>query len=336
MKAAVAARYGPPEVVGIGEVDTPSVGDHDVLVTVHTSTVNRTDCAYRAGRPVFMRLFTGLRRPKRHILGTEFAGTVAATGGAVTAFAVGDRVFGYHEHGGAHAEYLAVPAGGMIAAIPDHIGFRVAAASTEGTHYAWSFLHRAGIGQGHRVLVYGASGAIGSAAVQLLISEGAAVTAVSDTAHLDMLHEMGADHVIDYTTEDFTRQRGTYDAVFDAVAKTTYRRCRPLLTATGVYLSADLGPFAQNLYLPVLTRLSRGPTVTVPLPITTQALADRIARLMETGTFRPVLDRTYRLDQIVEAYRYVETGQKTGSITLEIAAGHPTDRGDRVPRRGAS
>lgn len=294
MRAAVVTSYGPPQVVQLRDVDMPAVGDDDVLVKTHATTVNRTDCAYRAARPFFMRLLTGLRRPKRQIFGTEFAGVVEAVGTTVTGLRVGDQVFGYHERGGAHAEYLAVPADGMLAAIPTGVTFHEAAAATEGAHYAWSFLRTADVKPAHAVLVYGASGAIGSAAVQLLKSEGAMVTAVVDTAHFDLLRSLGADRVIDYTAQDFTHDRQRYDAVFDAVGKSTFGRCKPLLTPTGVYLSADLGPAAQNLYLPLLTRASRGRRVKFAFPIETQELARHIAKLMHSGRFHPLLDRTYR------------------------------------------
>lgn len=318
MRAAVADSYGPPPVVEVRDVDIPAIEEGEVLVKVGAGTVNRTDCAYRAARPFVVRTFTGLRRPKRTVLGTEFAGVVTAIGSAVTTFGVGDRVFGYQERGGAHAEYVAVPAEGMIAEIPANVSMPVAAAGTEGAHYAWSFLRRAGITEGDRVLVYGASGAIGSAAVQLLKSEGVTVTAVCDTPHVDLLHDLGADRVIDYTTDDFTRDVRTYDAVFDAVGKSTFGRCKRILKPGGLYLSADLGPFAQNLYLPLITRFSRGPRVRFPFPVGDQKLVRHLAGLMESGRFRPVLDRTYDLEQIVDAHRYVETGQKTGNVIVDI------------------
>lgn len=318
MRAAVVSRYGPPEVVRVGEAGLPVVGDEDVLVTVHAGTVNRTDCAYRAARPFFMRLFTGLRRPRRPILGTEFAGVVERVGPAVTAFHLGDRVFGYQERGGAHAEYLVVPTDGMIATIPENVSTRVAAAASEGAHYAWSFLRGANIAEGDSVLVHGAGGAIGSAAVQLLKDEGATVTAVCATAQIDLMRELGADHVIDHTAEDFTRGSHTYDAVFDTVGQSTFGRCKRLLTPGGIYLSADLGPLAQNLYLPILTRFTRGPSVRFPFPTETQEFMGHLATLMASGRFRPVLDRSYRLEQIVDAYRYVESGRKTGNVVVEI------------------
>jgi NADPH:quinone reductase-like Zn-dependent oxidoreductase len=319
MRAAVATRYGPPEVVRVAEVTTPTVGDHDVLVKVHATTVNRTDCAYRAAYPFFMRFFTGLRRPRRQVLGTELAGVVTAVGPAVTAFAVGDRVFGYNEGPfGAHAEYVAVREDRMIAAIPAGVSFSEAAAGTEGSHYALSAIRSARILAGQAVLVYGATGAIGSAAVQLLKSMGVTVTAVCDTARIDLVQGLGADRVVDYTAEDFTRDEQRYHAVIDAVGKSSFGRCKRLLRPGGVYLSSDLGPAWQNLYLPLLTRWSRGPKVRFPFPQETQEVVRHLARLMESGQFRPVLDRTYAFDEIVDAYRYVETGQKIGNVVLEV------------------
>ena len=322
MKAAVATRYGSPDVVRIAEVDAPSVGDDDVLIKVHATTVNRTDCAYRAASPFFMRAFTGLRRPKRQILGTELAGVVVAVGPAVRRFAVGDRVFGYNEGAfGAHAEYVALPQNGRLAQIPANVGFPEAAAGTEGAHYALSFIRAARVEAGQAVLVHGATGAIGSAAVQLLKSVGATVTAVCATAHLDLVRGLGADRVVDYTAEDFTRDPQRYDAVFDAVGKSTFGRCKRLLKPGGVYLSSELGPLWQNIYLPVLTRFSRGRKVRFPFPHESQEMVRHLARLMESGQFRPVLDRTYPLDEIVDAYRYVETGRKTGNVVIEVVPG---------------
>jgi NADPH:quinone reductase-like Zn-dependent oxidoreductase len=314
MKAAVHTRYGPPDVVSVTEVDRPSVGDKDVLVAVHATTVNRTDCAYRAAKPFFVRTATGLTRPKRTILGTEFAGVVAAVGDGVTSFEVGDRVFGYNEGAfGSHAEFLAVPADGSIAPIPADVPFATAAAGTEGSHYALAFVRVSGVAAGQDVLVYGATGAIGSAAVQLLKSIGVTVTAVCDTANLDLVRKLGADRVLDHTTGEFTSHTHTYDAVFDAVGKRTFGECKRLLKARGSYLSSDLGPWAQNLFLPVLSR-----RVKFPFPKDDQEIVRHLAGLMASGEFTPVIDRHYPLDQIVEAYTYVETGKKVGNVVIDV------------------
>ncbi|KAB8190242.1 zinc-binding dehydrogenase [Nonomuraea phyllanthi] len=319
MKAAVHSRYGPPDVVRIAEVDEPSVGDKDVLVRVHATTVNRTDCAYRAARPFFVRAATGLARPRRAILGTEFAGVVEAVGGGVTSFAVGDRVFGYNEGPfGTHAEYLSVPEDGMIATMPANVTFAEAAPGTEGSHYALAFIRTAGARAGQEVLVHGATGAIGSAAVQLLKGLGVTVTAVCDTPNLELVRGLGADRVVDYTAQDFTRDAQTYDAVFDAVGKSTFGRCRRLLKPGGAYLSSELGPWCQNLVLPLVTPLFGGRRVKFPFPGGDREMMWHLRELIESGQFRPVIDRRYPLDRIVDAYRYVETGKKVGNVVIEV------------------
>jgi NADPH:quinone reductase-like Zn-dependent oxidoreductase len=319
MKAAVHTRYGPPDVVRIAEVAKPAANDNQVLVKVHATTVNRTDCGLRAAKPFIVRFFTGLRRPRATVLGNEFAGVVEAVGGGVTSFEVGDRVFGFNGVSfGAHAEYLTIPEDGSLATMPANSTFEEAAASTEGSHYALSFLRKAKIRSGQDVLVNGATGAIGSAAVQLLKHLGANVTAVCDTKHVELVRGLGADRVIDYTAEDFTRDQQTYDVVLDAVGKSWFGRCRRLLKPGGIYLSSDLGPLSQNPILALVTPLSGGKKVMFPLPRDDQEMVRYLKGLMESGAFRPVIDRRYPLDQIVEAYRYVETGQKIGNVVISV------------------
>ncbi|MBM7788361.1 NAD(P)-dependent alcohol dehydrogenase [Tenggerimyces flavus] len=321
MRAAIYARYGPPEVVRVAEVDRPRIGDGDVLVKVHAATVNRTDCGYRAARPGVIRIFTGLRRPRRPVLGTEFAGVVEALGDAVTTFAVGDRVFGYNENGGfgTHAEYVAVRATGMLANIPANLTFAQAAPATEGYHYALTALRTARVEAGQDVLVYGATGAIGSAAVQILKIQAVNVTAVCDTANVDVVRALGADQVVDYTVRDFTETDQRYDVVLDAVGKSTFKQCKKLLKPTGTYLSTDLGPWLQNLLLPLVTRVGGGKRVRFPMAPQPPELMAELRAHLESGRFRPVLDeRTYPLDQIVDAYRYVESGRKIGNVVLTV------------------
>ena len=320
MKAAVHTRYGPPDVVRVAEVDKPAVKDHEVLVKVHVTTVNRTDCGFRAAHPSFIRVFTGLLRPRRTVLGTEFAGVVEAVGSSVTSFAVGDKVFGFSEwRFGAHAEYLSIPEDGPLATMPANVTYEEAAASTEGSHYALSLIRKARIRSGHDVLVNGATGAIGSAAVQILKGLGAAVTAVCDTKNVELVRGLGADRVIDYAAEDFTKDDQRYDVVLDAVGKSSFARCKPLLKPGGIYLSSDLGPLSQNPILGLITPLFGGKRVMFPIPPRfDQALARHLREMLESGAFKPVIDRRYRLDQIVEAYRYVETGQKIGNVVISI------------------
>ena len=319
MKAAVHTRYGPPEVVRVVEVEQPTPSDDEMLVRVRATTVNRTDCATRAAKPFFARAVTGLIRPRATVLGNEFAGEVEAVGGGVTSFAVGDRVFGYNEGPfGAHAEYLTISAGGSVATMPAEASFQEAAAGTEGSHYALAIISGVGVRSGDDVMVYGATGGIGSAAVQLLKSFGARVTAVCGTEHVALVAGLGADRVVDYMVEDFTDDEQSYDLVIDAVGKSTFGRCRRLLKRGGVYSPTDLGPWWQNPMLILITRLFRGKRVMIPFPKHDQEMVKYFKGLMESGAFKPVIDRQYPLDEIVEAYRYVETGQKIGNVVITI------------------
>jgi NADPH:quinone reductase-like Zn-dependent oxidoreductase len=321
MRAAVNTTYGPPELVRVTEVAKPAAGDDQVLVKVHATTVNRTDCGLRAARPFIVRLFVGLRRPRFTVLGNEFAGEVEAVGAGVRSFAVGDRVFGFSgSRFGAHAEYLAVPDDGWLATVPADLPYEEVAPSTEGAQYALTLIRTAGIRRGQDVLVNGATGAIGSAAVQLLRQLGATVTATCGTDHLELVRSLGAGRVIDYTAEDFTRDAQTYDVVLDAVGKSSFRRCRRLLRPGGLYLSTDLGPLSQNPVLALVTPLFGGRRVRFPNPVRQDqaAVMPTVRELLSSGAFRPLVDRRYRLDQIVEAYTYVETGRKLGSVVIDV------------------
>jgi len=263
MRAAVNERYGPPGVVEVVDVPTPKPGPGEVLVRIECSTVTRTDCGFRAPHPWFVRAFSGVRGPRHTILGSDFAGVIHAVGPGVDAFEVGDRVFGSTEDRfGTHAEYVAVQGNGAIAPIPAGVSFESAAASTEASHYALESLRSAGVRRGHAVLVYGATGAIGTAAVQLLQGRGVTVTAVCDTANIDLVAGLGADRVIDYQTTDFTADEQRYDIVFDAVGKSSFAACRRLLTPKGVYASTDLGPYSQNPFLALATFASPGQRAT--------------------------------------------------------------------------
>ena len=320
MRAAIRTRYGPPEGVRIAEVDQPPTKDHEVLVKVHVTTVNRTDCGFRSGKPFIVRFFSGLIKPKATVLGSEFAGEVAAIGGAVTSFEVGDKVFGFNENRfGAHAEYMSIPEDGPLATMPANVTYEEIAPGTEGSHYALSCITKAKIQSGQLVLVNGATGAIGSAAVQILKHLGAVVTAVCDTVNVELVKGLGADRVIDRSVEDFTKDEQTYDVVFDAVGKSSFGRCKRLLKPRGFYLSTDLGPFAQNPILALITPLFGGRKAMMPIPPKyDQGRVQYFKELIESGAFKPVIDRRYPLDQIVEAYRYVETGQKIGNVLITV------------------
>ena len=329
MKAAVHTRYGPPDVVRIADVDKPAAKEHELLVKVHATTVNRTDCGFLSGKPFIVRFFSGLLKPKATVLGCEFAGVVEAVGTDVMSFEVGDKVFGFSEwRFGAHAEYLTMPEDGSLATMPANATFEEAACATEGSHYALSMITKAKIRSGQHVLVNGATGAIGSAAVPLLKRLGVVVTAVCGTEHVELVRGLGADRVIDYTAEDFTKDDQTYDVVIDAVGKSSFGRCRRLLKPRGIYVSSDLGFLAQNPILALKTPLFGGKNVLFPIPPKyDQARVKGFKEMIESGEFKPVIDRRYRLDQIVEAYTYVETGQKIGSVVITV------DRGiKQVPR----
>ena len=322
MKAAIQTRYGPPDVVHVDEVPRPVAAADEVLVRVHATTVNRTDCGFRAAHPWFIRGFTGLTKPKRMVLGNEFAGVVEAVGADVRRFAIGDRVFGYDDtRFGAHAEYLTISEEAAVATMPPGRDFDVMAPATEGSHYALAYIRAAGIDDTSEVLVYGATGAIGSAAVQIIKSLGAHVTAVCRGDHMALVTELGADRVVDRTATDFTADPQRYDLVFDAVGKCSYRQCKQLLKPHGFWTSTDLGPLSQNPLLVVATRFSRGRRVLFPLPSIDQGMVEYLRGLIESEAFTPLVDRRYPLDEIVDAYRYVETQQKLGNVVITIVGG---------------
>jgi NADPH:quinone reductase-like Zn-dependent oxidoreductase len=320
MKAVVNARYGSPDILEIRQVPKPEPRANEILIKVHATTVSRTDCGMLRPHPKFVRLFAGIRRPKRTILGMDFAGEVEAVGAGVTSFRPGDRVFGLSpDVYGAHAEYICVPDKGAIAAMPPGVRFGDAVVC-EGGWYADTYLQAFRIKPGQKILIYGASGAIGTAAVQLAKSYGAKVTAVVATRHLDLVRTLGVDRAVDYTAEDFTQINETFDYVLDAVGKTTFFRCRRLLKPQGIFAATDLGPWCQNPLLVIWSSIFGSHRVIFPLPLrrTARAFVDNVKARMKAGEFRPVIDREYPLEAIADAYRYVETGMKTGIVVINV------------------
>ena len=320
MKAAVNTRYGSPDVVEIREVPKPLPKAGEVLIRVHATTLSRTDCGMLRARPFFLRAVIGLRRPKHTILGMDFAGTVEAVGPGVTTFEPRQRVFGMSpDDFGAHAEYLCIPENGGIAVMPAGARFEEVLVC-EGAWYADMYLKDFGLRSGHTILIYGGSGAIGTAAVQLAKFQGAEVTAVVATRHLDLVRSLGADRAVDFTAEDFTQIGETFDLVFDAVGKTTFFRCRGLLKPGGVFAASDMGPYWQNPFLSRLPSIGGGKRVISPLRQSDKADYVRFLQArLEAGDIRAVIDRTYPLAAIVDAYRYVETKQKTGIVVVAPA-----------------
>ena len=319
MKAIVYSKYGPPEVAKLLEVPTPLQNDNEVLVKIYSSTVNRTDSGLRSAEYFISRFYTGLFRPKHQILGCEFAGIVEAIGQHVTTFKIGDEIFGFNDKTfGGHGEYLTITETDAITTIPDGFSFDEAAAFTEGAHYALIDIRAAKVERGQNVLVYGATGAIGSAAVQLLKHFGAIVTAVSGTKYVGLVKSLGADTVIDYQTQDFTKTEVKFEFIFDAVGKSSFGQCKPLLTAKGIYISTELGKNGENLLLALTTPLWGGKRLLFPIPSITKQDVIFLKKLVEKGEFKPVIDRKYKLEQIVEAYKYVDSGQKTGNVILKV------------------
>ena len=319
MKAIVYSKYGPPEVAKLLQVPKPLPKDNEVLVKIYSSTVNRTDSGLRSAEYFISRFYTGLFRPKHQILGCEFAGIVEAIGQHVTTFKIGDEIFGFNDKTfGGHGEYLTINETDAITTVPEGFSFDEAAAFTEGAHYALIDIRAAKVERGQNVLVYGATGAIGSAAVQLLKHFGAIVTAVCGTKYVGLVKSLGADTVIDYQTQDFTKTEVKFEFIFDAVGKSSFGQCKPLLTAKGIYISTELGKNGENLLLALTTPLWGGKRLLFPIPSITKQDVIFLKKLVEKGEFKPVIDRKYKLEQIVEAYKYVDSGQKTGNVILKV------------------
>ena len=317
MRAVVYDRYGPPEVLRLEEVERPVPGEDEILVKVHATTVNRTDCRWRSAKPFLTRYFIGLLRPKRKILGMELAGEVEAVGSSVTEFAVGDRVFGVKGFG-AHAEFTCIRESAPVAHMPAGATFEEAAAVCDGVCIALSCLRRAGLQEGQRILVYGASGSIGTAAVQLAKHVGAHVTAVCNPKNVELVQSLGADRVIDYLHEDFTENGETYDVVFDAVGKQTFMRCKRSLKPGGIFIATD---GFRNLPLALWTSRIGDKRAALGIAKYTKEDVLLLKELIEAGEYRAVIDRSYPLEDVVEATRYVETQQKTGNVVLTLNGG---------------
>ena len=318
MRAVVYDRYGPPDVLRVEEVERPVPKDDEVLVRIVATTMTRTDTGFRSAEYFVSRFFTGLRRPKQPILGMEFSGVVEETGSAVTEFAVGDEVFGWGS--GAHAEFKTIGQARPLAPKPAAMSFEEAAAVCDGVSLALPCLRKVGLRKGQSVLVYGATGAVGTAGVQLAKHHlGAHVTAVGNTKNLELLRSLGADEVLDYTQEDVTKNGKTYDVVFDAVGKLPYSRFRRSLKPGGSYVGTDPGRFWHIPLLTLPTKWVGSRKVKLGIARLTKDDVLLLKELIDAGKYRAVIDRTYPLEDVVEAARYVETGQKTGNVVLTVS-----------------
>ncbi len=319
MKAIVHYQYGPPSVAQYKEVEKPTPKSNEVLVKVYNTTVNRTDSGFRSAEYFISRFWSGLLKPKCNILGCEFAGVVEAMGSDVTSFKKGDRVFGFNDKTfGGHGEFLTIGEKEAIAILDDSISFHQGAAITEGAHYALNNIKAAKVRNGNHVMVYGATGAIGSAAVQLLKHFGAHVTAVCNSKNVELVRSLGADVVIDYQTEDYTKTDTKFEFIFDAVGKSRFSICKPMLANKGIYISTEFGKNGENVWYSLTTPMFGGKKLLFPLPTIDKETITFLMELVVKGEFQPVIDRTYPLSQVVEAYRYVESGQKTGNVVIQV------------------
>jgi NADPH:quinone reductase-like Zn-dependent oxidoreductase len=321
MKIAFRAKYGPPDVLTVKEIETPVPKDNELLIKVYAATVNRSDYHILTGKPLFMRLFIGLFKPKLATTGTDFAGQIEAIGNNVTSFKIGDRIMGFD--GGlfgiqSHAQYLLLEetkARKMIVNIPGNSLYEEAAACLEGAFYAAAQINPLKPMRGQKALVYGATGAIGSSYVQFLKFYGVYTTAVCRLENKELVTSLGADKIIDYTREDFTEDTERYDFVFDAIGKSSFFKCKKLLKKKGGYTSSGGG---INILLLMITPLFGGKRVFFSFPRAIATQLKFITDLVERGSFRPVIDRVYPLDEIAEAYRYVATGQKIGNVVIKM------------------
>lgn len=317
MQAAIRRKYCSPDEIKVESVDRPTPKSGEVLIKVHATTVNRTDCANLTARPFIMRFVLGVIKPKEIVLGTDFSGEIISKGEKVQSFSVGDKVFGFNDMGAkSQAEYI-TKTEDQLFRIPENIDFKTAAASLEGAHYAYSFIYRANIQAGQRVLINGATGAIGSALLQFVRQYDVEITATSNTKNIALVKSLGADKVYDYTQEDFTEDNNKYDYIFDAVGKSTFGKCKPLLKEKGVYISSELGPYSQNIIYALLAPMMNK-KVFFPIPYSPQESIPFISNLLREGKYKPVIDRIYPLQDIAKAYEYVILGQKTGNVIVEM------------------
>jgi NADPH:quinone reductase-like Zn-dependent oxidoreductase len=321
MKTMTMTRYGPPDVLQLKDVAKPVPKEGEVLIKIRATTVTSAECAMRKGQPVWGRLLLGLWRPRKRYstLGIEFAGDIEAVGSNVTRFVKGDAVYGFAGFNiGTNAEYKCMPEKGSMALKPDNLTYEEAAAAVDGSTTALFFLRdKAQIQRGQHVLINGASGSIGTYAVQLAKYFGANVTGVCSARNADLVYSLGADHVIDYAKTDFTDCSGQYDIVFDTIGKSSFWRCRRALKPRGQYISTT--GLISNMALSVWTSVTGGKRVKSGMSVEKNESLVFIRQLIEAGQLKPVIDRRYPLEQIAEAHAYVETGRKRGNVVITVS-----------------
>lgn len=320
MKASVFTKYGKPSVLQIKEIAKPIPKDNEVLVKIHAATVNRTDIAFRKPDHFLNRLFNGLFNPKKQILGTEFSGVIEAIGNHVKTFKVGGQVFGINTMAfGTHAEFVCIPEHKSLALKPNNMSHEEAAAVCEGFIFANNYLKCIDFSSSPSILINGATGSIGSAALQLANYYGAKqITAVCNSKNIELIKSLGANNVIDYTKEDFTQTNYQFNVILDAVGKSTFFKCKKLLKRGGIYFSSELGPYSQNIFLALLTALFSSRKVKFPIPTDSKKDIEFLKDMIEAGKYKAIIDKIFPLSQIVEATTFVESGEKTGNVVIRI------------------
>lgn len=326
MKAAIRNQYGLPKSIEIQNIPITKPKPNEILVKVKASTVNRTDVAILSGQPFIMRFFTGLFAPKLKSTGTDFAGIVEEVGENVKKFKAGDRVFGFEDNGiGSHREYFIIETNKPISIIPSSFDFNQAVASLEGVHYAFNFLNKVQITAKSKVLLIGGTGAIGSAMMQNINDIGADLTVVCGTDGVELVKKLGIEKVVDYQKVDYisenVQQHIKFDFVLDAVGKSSFGKCKAIMTENGIYTSSELGDNSENvfyaLFTPLLSLLKiSNQKVIFPIPSNINRSMEFIIKMINQGKFTPLIDRTYPIEQISEAFEYVISGQKLGNVII--------------------
>lgn len=323
MKAILVTRYGGPEVLQVKEVPTPSPKENEVLIKIYAAAVNNTDAVFRKGKPFISRIFTGLLKPKQPIPGDVLAGEVIEIGKDVTRFKIGDRIYGYTQATfGAHAEYICLPDNSAITIIPENINYEEAAGIVDGGHTALVFLRDKGkIGNKQKVLIYGASGSVGTAAVQLAITYGAEVTGVCSTVNIEMIKSLGVKRVIDYTKNDFIQENKKYDIIFDTVAKKSFLQCKNTLVKNGIYLTTF--PTPGVLFKGLFKSKRKGKRaffVAAGMKPVDEKIENLqyLSELIKNKKIKTVISKRYSMDEAAEAHRYVETGHKKGNVIITV------------------
>lgn len=320
MKAVTAKNYGNPSVLEIKEIPKPIINENEILVKVYSTTVNRTDTGILTAEYFVSRIYSGLLRPKLPSPGTDFAGVVESCGTNVTYFKPGDKVFGFYDEGiSSQAQFMKINSQGPVELMPSGLSFDEASASLEGAHYGYNFINKVKIKGGEKVLIYGASGSIGTALVQLCLNLNLEVTAVCGSNAVELIKSFGVNKVIDYTKEDFTDSVEPQDFVFDSVGKSRFSICKKILKQKGIYISSELGQKGENLFLALFTPVFGERKVIFPIPSNCKRTVKMMKGLLEKGEYKAVIDKVYPLEKVVDAYKYVISGEKIGNVILKIS-----------------